>query len=355
MHSLDAEVVVVGAGVMGLATARALARGGRDVVLLEQFRVGHARGSSHGSSRIFRLSYPDPQWVGLAVEALPLWQELEVELGVTVLERHGSLDFGDWEPNRLALAANGIGSEVLGRAEIERRFPLRAGAGEHGLWEPTGGILRADLAQEALLDSGVAAGVRLLEETKVTALEHERDAVRVSASGLSLCAGSVVVTAGAWARGLLAPVGVELAVVATRETVSYFSLEHEGEVPSVIDPVEGEAPDQLGYALAAPGIGLKAGIHHTGAVTDPDENAAPDLRLAEWTADWVGRRFCGAASMGAPETCIYTNTADESFLLQHLGRIVVGSACSGHGFKFAPAIGERLAALVNGRGLAPRA
>jgi sarcosine oxidase len=355
MRSFDAEVVVVGAGVLGLATARALARTGREVVLLEQFRVGHARGSSHGGSRIFRLSYPEPQWVGLALEALPLWHELEAESGLTLLERHGSLDFGDWEPNRAALAANGIDSEVLERAEIERRFPLRVAAGERGLWEPTGGILRADLAQTALRDGGIATGVRLLEETRVTALEHEPEAVRVSATALSLRARAVVVTAGAWARSLLAPAGIELAVVPTRETVSYFSLEHEGELPSVIDPVEGRAPDQLGYALVAPGIGLKAGIHHTGPVADPDEQGAPDERLAEWTADWIGRRFRGAASTAAPETCIYTNTADESFVLQHLGRIVVGSACSGHGFKFAPAVGERLAALVSGRGLAPAA
>lgn len=355
MSSLDAEVVVVGAGVLGLATARTLARDGRDVVVVEQFRVGHARGSSHGGSRIFRLSYPDPQWVRLALEALPLWQELEAEQGVPLLEHHGSLDFGDWEPNRAALAANGVGSEVLEHREIERRFPLRATTGERGLWEPTGGVLLADRAQAALRDSGLAAGLRLLEETTVTGIEHERDAVRVATAGMSIRAEAVVVTAGAWARELLAPVGVELAVVSTRETVSYFSLGHEGPVPSVIDPVEGRGPGQLGYALVAPGIGLKAGIHHSGAEADPDEQGAPEPRIAEWTADWVARRFREAAPAAAAETCLYTNTADESFVLQHLGRIVVGSACSGHGFKFAPAVGRRLAGLVSETGLAPAA
>jgi sarcosine oxidase len=352
MSPSDAEVVVVGAGVMGLATARTLARSGRDVVLVEQFRVGHPRGSSHGSSRIFRLSYPDPQWVRLASEALPLWAELEAESGVTLLEHHGSLDLGDWTPNRAALEANGVASEVLERAEIERRFPLRAKPGEQGLWEPHGGIVRADLAQAALRDSGLAAGVRLLEEREVTALEHRPDRVLVAGPGLSMLARVVVVTAGAWARKLLAPVGIELPVVATRESVSYFSLEHEGEVPSLIDPVEGDAPHQLGYALVAPGIGLKAGIHHTGAETDPDQPGVPDARILDWTADWVRRRFRDATPATAPETCVYTNTADESFLLQHLGRIVVGSACSGHGFKFAPVVARRLAELSE-RGLAP--
>ena len=77
----DAEVVVVGAGVMGLATARALARAGRHVALCEQFEVGHERGSSHGGSRIIRLSYPDERWVRLAQESYPLWRELEAECG----------------------------------------------------------------------------------------------------------------------------------------------------------------------------------------------------------------------------------------------------------------------------------
>ena len=76
MRSADVEVVVVGAGVMGAATARALARAGRDTLLVEQFEPGHERGSSHGSSRIVRLSYPAVEWVRLAQESYPLWREL---------------------------------------------------------------------------------------------------------------------------------------------------------------------------------------------------------------------------------------------------------------------------------------
>ncbi len=308
MSPLDVEVVVVGGGVMGLATARALARGGRDVVLVEQFQLGHARGSSHGGSRIFRLSYPAAGWTALACESLPLWRELEAEAGERLLEQHGSLDLGDFEPNRASLEANGIPYEVLAGPEIERRFPLRADSDQQGLFEPNGGIVLADRALAALLASARSAGASVLAETRAT--------------------------------------GIELDVIPTRETVSYFELGTDEPVPSLIDFAEGGKPGQLGYALVAPGVGLKAGIHHTGPETDPDESGEPDARIAEWTAEWVTRRFREAVPAAAPETCIYTNTPDESFVLQHRGRIVVGSACSGHAFKFAPVVGERLAGLV---------
>ena len=349
MRRPDVEIVVVGAGVMGLAAARALARAGRAVALVEQFRVGHDRGSSHGRSRIFRLSYPDASWVRLAQEAVPLWDELEAETGETLIERHGSLDLGDWRPNRDALAETGIAFEILGGNEIARRFPLAVGAGETGLFQADGGIVRADAALAALHASAAAAGAQVLEEARIEALEPDETGVTVSGGGVSIRAGVVVVTAGSWARSLLEPHGIALDVTSTRETVSYFALEPDEPVPSLIDFAEGAGPGQLGYALVAPGVGLKAGIHHTGAVVDPDEPGAPgspDPEIARWTAEWVTKRFRGATPLGALETCLYTNTPDESFVLERHGRIVVGSACSGHGFKFAPAVGARLAALA---------
>ena len=346
MRRIDVEVVVVGAGVMGLATARVLARTRRTVALVEQFRLGHDRGSSHGRSRIFRLSYPDAQWVRLAQEAVPLWRELEAEAGETLIERYGSLDLGDWRPNREALTASGVAFEVLDGRELARRFPLDVGDGETGLYQADGGIVRADAALAALHSSALAAGGQVLEETRIAAIEPDEDGVTVSGDGVSIRADVVVVTAGPWLRSLLEPQGVALDVTPTRETVSYFALEPSEPVPSLIDFAEGAGPGQLGYALVAPGVGLKAGIHHTGRSADPDEPGAPDPEIAGWTTDWLTKRFRGAVPRGPLETCLYTNTPDESFVLERHGRIVVGSACSGHGFKFAPVVGERLAALA---------
>jgi sarcosine oxidase len=328
----DAEVVIVGAGVMGLATARALARAGRDVMLCEQFEVGHARGSSHGGSRIIRLSYPDERWVRLAQESYPLWRELEAESGRALLEQPGTLDLGDWRANREALAACGEPFEVLDAAEIERRFPVRVEPGETGLFQADGGIVFADLAQQALLASAVAAGARLREQVRVDSVDEAGDGVVAG----DVRARVAVVTAGAWAPAL-----VGVGATPTRETTSYFSLAEP--VPSVIEPNGGGAH---GYALIAPGVGMKAGLHQSGPTVDPDEPGRPDEEIVERTVEWVERRFRVAGPAVRVETCFYTRRPNDEFLLERKGRIVVGSPCSGHGFKFAPVIGERLAALA---------
>ena len=328
----DAEVAIVGAGVMGLATARVLAQAGRDVVVCEQFEVGHSGGSSHGGSRIVRLSYPEERWVRLAQEAYPLWQELEAAWGRALLDQPGTLDLGDWEANQRALTACGVACEVLDAAEIERRFPIRLDSDQNGLFQPDGGIVYADLALQALLSSATAGGAQLRERTRVESIETEGDTVSLD----GLRAKAVVVTAGAWAPGL---VGVD--ATPTRETTSYFPFEEP--VPSVIDTTVG---DKHAYALAAPGAGLKAGLHQSGPAIDPDESREPDAEIAARTAEWVERRFPGAGSASRVETCLYTTRPNNEFVLERKGRVVIGSPCSGHGFKFAPVVGKRLAALA---------
>ena len=246
-------------------------------MLCEQFEVGHKHGSSHGGSRIVRLSYPDERWVRLAQEAYPLWRELEAEFGRALLDQPGALDLRDWQANRDALAACGVPFEVLDAAEIGRRFPIRAEPGERGLFQADGGILFADLALQALRASAEAAGADVRERLPVDSVEEDGDGV--VAGGVR--ARVAVVTAGAWAPAL---VGVD--ATPTLETTSYFSLDEP--VPSVID---GGPGGTAGYALVAPGIGLKAGLHQSGPVVDPNEQGGPDPELAERAAAWVERRF----------------------------------------------------------------
>lgn len=341
------DAVVVGAGVNGLAAARALARRGLAVVVLDRFAAAHDRGSSHGGSRIYRLSYPEAAWVRLSQTALPLWRELETEQGEELLVRNGSLDLGRVEPNAAALVACGVPFELLDDRALEARFPhLAAEPGTIALYQPDGGILRADRCLTALAASAAAAGAELRYETPVRELHEQDGRVVVDTDTGSIECAVAVVAAGAWGPRLLERLG-GLPATPTRETVTYFQLELEGSVPSVIDWEHGSDREQAGYALAAPGIGLKAGLHHSGPPTDPDEPGRPDAAIAAWTAAWVARRFRGVAAVPLrSETCLYTSTDDERFVLERRGPVVVASACSGHGFKFAPVVGEKVAELA---------
>ena len=232
------DVAVVGGGVAGLATAWALRRAGREPVVLEQFRVGHTQGSSHGATRIFRLAYAEEEWVRLAQEALVLWRELEQETGEPVLDLVGLLDLAD-DPAPLAatLDACGTAYELLSADEAGVRFGLETRCSEV-LFQPEAGVVLADRALR-----GFAAGVDVREETRVTSLDPlPGGGVRVRTERGSLDANEAVVAGGAWARQLVA----DLPVVVTRETVAYFRLADDRTVPSVIDYAADET-----YALTA--------------------------------------------------------------------------------------------------------
>jgi sarcosine oxidase len=327
---MQAEVVVVGAGVMGAATVRALAQQGRDVLLVEQFEVGHARGSSHGRSRIVRLAYPELEFVELAKEAFVGWHELEQESGHQLLELYGLLELVESpdQSSQDALEAVGAEYEPLDAAEARRRWPVGVPEGWTPLFQPEAGIVRADLAHRAFVDGALAHGARLEQNNHVESLDD-------------IDAKAILVTAGAWVPQLVP----DLPVHTTRETVAYFRRDGEP-LPSIVQ-LEPVTRGHAMYSLHDPVHGLKAGAHHAGARVSPDEPGEADPALVERIAEWVSRTYPDAdPNPVAAETCMYTTTADEHFILERRGRIVIGSACSGHGFKFAPAIGTRLASLA---------
>jgi sarcosine oxidase len=315
---------------MGSATAYALARDGHEVVLYEQFEVGHMRGSSHGRSRIVRLAYPEVEFVELAKESFEGWHELESEAGVELLELNGLLELVDdpAQGSSAALDAAGAPYELLDADAVRERWPVGVPDGWTALFQPEAGIVRADLAHRAFVDRAVARGVQLREHTGVASLD-------------SVDAAAVVVTAGPWVRRFFP----DLPVRTTRETVAYFSRDGEP-LPSVVQLDPATRGHAL-YSLHDPVHGLKAGAHHAGAEADPEQEGAPDDGLVARIADWVARTYPDAdPNPVAAETCMYTTTANEHFILERRGRVVIGSPCSGHGFKFAPAIGRRLARMA---------
>jgi sarcosine oxidase len=319
------KVAVVGAGVVGSAAAWALASRGADVTLYEQFEEGHARGSSHGRTRIFRLAYPEEHWVALAEEALAGWRELERATGHDLLELHGLVELCSSVEvsSRAVLAERGIAHDLLGTTDLRARG-VELPPDWVALWQPDAGVVLAEAAIAAF------RGDTPVERRRVEMLDD-------------LDADVVVVTAGAWIAKLVPDVAVRV----TRETIAYFA--HDGApVPSVVELDEDTRRHAM-YALHDPEHGLKAGAHHAGHVADPEVDEPADPAIVARIAEWVGDRFPGVDPTPlAAESCLYTSTADESFVLERRGRLVIGSACSGHGFKFAPAVGQRLAQLALG-------
>src|SRR5690348_5250746 len=192
---------------MGSATAYALARDGHDVVLYEQFEVGHTRGSSHGRSRIVRLAYPDVEFVELAKESFAGWRQLEAEAGVELLELNGLLELVDdpAQGSSAALEAAGADYELLSPEAVRSRWPVGVPDSWTALFQPEAGIVRADLALRAFVDGAVAQGAELREHTRIDSLDD-------------VDADAVVLTVGPWVSGFFP----DLPVHTTRETIAYF-------------------------------------------------------------------------------------------------------------------------------------
>lgn len=346
--------MVIGAGAVGSSTAWWLSHDGRSVLLAERFEPGHNRGSSHGAVRIFRFAYGTPEFVRMAQEALPLWRELEDDAGETLVEQFGAVDHGPpavIDQIAAALAACGAPHERLGPSAAGERFPgLRFD--ESVLFHPDGGRCFADRTVSALQRRAAEHGADVRFGTPAHIITASDDEVRVDVAGETVVAGSVVVTAGAWTAEILAGAGagpLPPLRVTNEQVVHFPPRDPEVAWPAFIH--HASHGELAGYGLPAPGEGIKAGIHHDGPMVGADERTF-ELddervgRIVEYAERWI------PGVDPVPQfaaRCLYTTTPDERFVIERRGRVVVGSACSGHGFKFAPLTGRRLATFATER------
>jgi sarcosine oxidase len=348
------DIAVIGAGVIGSATARALAARGASAVLLEQFGPGHARGSSHGATRIFRLAYPDPGYVRMAMAAQLSWAALQADAGERLLVTTGGLDAGPGAAACAeALAECGVEHDWLEDGELRARFPgIAAAPGERMLFQPDAGASLAGRAVAALQRLAGRDGVPLRAQTQVRSVEARGDHAVLRTSGGDITARVAVIAAGPWNEQLLAGITAAPArLTATLQRVRYFAPRDPGHRwPTMID----WAPAAAGWyvvPMAGGAPGVKVASHLPGPAVDPARGpfAAVSPAAEQEAAAYVRRRLPGLEPAGlAPETCLYTMTSDEDFVLDREGPLVVGGGCSGHAFKFGPLLGELLADLALG-------
>ncbi|GII76470.1 N-methyltryptophan oxidase [Sphaerisporangium rufum] len=354
------DLLVVGGGVTGAATAAAAARRGLRTVLAERFTLGNPHGSSHGPSRIIRLAYEGAGYVTLAREAYVRWRALERERGARLLLPTGGLDFGlAGTPSLRRTAATmescGVAFERLPAAELAARFPqLRLDPGMAGLYQPDAGVLDADACVRALAGDARAHGAEIREHARVRLLRAGPGGVGAEVNGTDLQAGAAVLAAGSWTGSLLAEMGRPLPLVVTREQVAYFAAPgagyRPGTFPVTIEHRAGRPPMISMFPRLSPEGGVKLMLDRNGPEIDADDLAGTvdERALAALTAH-ARHRLPGLGPVLAAETCRYTMAPDEDFVLDlvpGLPRVGVASACSGHGFKFGPVLGEIMVDLI---------
>lgn len=354
------DLVILGGGVMGAAAAVAGANSGRAVLLLEQFQPAHKQGSSHGDCRIVRVSYPEPFYVAMARQALTLWDELAHTAGQTIRYTTGEWNCGPVASPQLAelvqnLSACEIPFEQLTATESNGRFPhFHVTEPVEVVYIPSSGIIIADAAVQLLWDIAQEKGATLLSQTRVTAIEPTTNGVTLrTAAGETIYATKLIITAGGWAKQLMAPLGLALPLTVTQEQVAYFAERgpvnhHHNQMPVFLDYHTAEPFYGLPHVYQT---GVKVGWHHTGQPIQPDEVRWLDDENLAAVQSFIGRRLphLDPQTVLERQTCLYTDTPDLHFILDRhpaYPQIVLGCGFSGHGFKFAPLIGEILVDLA---------
>lgn len=351
------DVIVVGAGAMGSAAAWRLAKRGRKVAVLERFSQGHVRGGSHGASRVFRLAYPEVDYVRLAQAALPQWRELETESGRRILDQTGGVDHG--EPADLrsiaqALAACGVPYERLTPEEAEKRWTGMRFDREV-LFQPDAGRTNADVALTALNDTALKLGSEFHFGEGVRSLTLADGGVIVQTERDEYRAPIAVLAVGSWAPKLLKGLVSLPEIRVTQEQPAHFQPVDVGATwPSFIhhEDVSDSGLASFGtYGLLTPGEGVKVGEHGTGVTVDPDDRdftAEPTRlrRLKKYVSRWLPGLNAESAE---PISCLYDTSPTEDFVVDRLGPLVVATGFSGHGFKFTPEIGRIATELAEGK------
>jgi sarcosine oxidase len=351
------DVAVVGLGAMGSAALLHLARRGARVVGIERFASGHDRGSSHGETRIIRLGYFEhPSYVPLLRRTYELWRELEAAAGVKLMHITGIVEIGPPDGTvvpgtLLASRMHGLTHEVLDADETMRRFPAFHVPKDYvGVFQPDGGFLAVEPAIEAQLALAHKAGAEIRTGETVHSIEANAAGVRIQTDKGVVDAAKVVVSAGPWAKQMLP----QLPLRATRQVMAWFEPRDpapfaDGRFPVFL--LESRHGVHYGFPPHGSGNVKIAKHHHADETVDPDTidravSAADEALIRPALADHIPP---ANGRLVAAKTCLYTMTPDGDFIIDALPgapNVIVASPCSGHGFKFAPVIGEIAANLA---------
>jgi sarcosine oxidase len=354
------DVAIVGLGIIGSAIAYQLARRNLDVLALERFWSLHDQSSSHGHTRLFRQAhFEHPDYVPLARRAYESWRELEQLCDRQLFLSTGALMIGSATGNivsgtRISADDHRIPYEMLRRQELRERFPwLKVGATDVGLLEKSAGILLAQDSVAAFQSAAVRAGAELRFGAKCELHVSASGRTELTANGTAIPAKRVVIATGPWTSQVLPadwipPLTVERALSFWFQPKLTASDFNPNEFPVVLRD-HPQRPLIIFPSTSARGI--KVAFHHNGQPINPEEldrvASTQEVTAARSQLEVAAPTLAG--ELTASSACMYTTTRDGHFAIGYVGgndRVLLVSACSGHGFKFAPVVADIAADLL---------
>jgi sarcosine oxidase len=358
---MNSQYVVIGAGLAGAAAAWSLAKRGHEVTVVERTQPATHDGSSHGSARIFRYPYPNPFYTELVVRARAGFDELEQLSGKQLITPTGSLDFGQIRnPRQLAtvLEQVGVEHELLSNEEARDRFPQIAPDTEV-LWHPGAGVIDAETTVNVLVAAAADHGAQVLSDWPVRRVEATATGYRVHSDSGHVDAERVVVAAGGWLPSLLEQLPLAEGFRASlprfevsQENAYHFPYRDQSAAwPTFIHKHADIHTYSLPGGRDAEFRGQKLAEYNAGRkmTTAADQDGQIDPANRDRVIAYVEQYLPGLVPEPYAETtCLFTNTPTEDFLIDTCDNITVVSACSGHGAKFAPLLGDLAADAATG-------
>jgi sarcosine oxidase len=369
--AIVADIAVIGLGAVGSAAFYQAAKLGARVIGIDRFQPPHDQGSSHGETRITRQAIGEGrEFVPLVLRSNQIWEELEAATGRNLMTRNGGLILASpgvggnhhgsssfLQDTIDAAQAFGIPHQQLSTGEIQDRFPqFRLTADEQGYFEPGAGFLRPEACIEAQIAQAKRLGGRAFTSEIVLGLTPTNAGIEVKTDKASYSAAKVILTAGPWIAKFLPPEhGVHFRVY--RQTLCWFALHQNPEryspehFPIFIWITGNRVQDMLyGFpAIDGPGGGLKVATERYENTVDPDAvpREVSEASIAQMYSHYIASRLPDVSSRCLRSTtCLYTVTPDAKFVIDYADanhNVLFASACSGHGFKHSPAVGEALA------------
>lgn len=353
------DAIVLGLGAMGSATVMELARRGHSVLGIEQYNIGHDRGSSHGQTRVIRKAYfEDPAYVPMAHAAFVAWFRLQEQVRQTLLVPCPCLNVGPSDGELIrgvkrSALEHQLQVEHLTAADLLIRYPqFRFDASFEGVLEHDAGYLYVEDCVLAMADAARNLEAELHEEEKVTRWSSEKDTVRVETERGEYTAKQLIITAGPWAGSVLAE--LKLPLVVRRKPILWFNTKQPELFEQPLFPIFiADTPEGCYYGIpAVDDRGFKIGRHDAGeVVTSPDmtDKAFREEDETELRSFMQRHLPEGSGERSDYQICHYTMTPDQHFVIDthpFFGNVHLAAGFSGHGFKFAPVIGEMLADLA---------